>query len=170
MMKPAAFILFLVFCKALVYAQEPLYDKIFFENSPMSKSFFYSEAKYTSPSWVNNVSGKLPVSDSIFFTPGNALCLNYVSLPKGKWQVNLLTRSVRGQEFITPATILVFRFYVTSATMASQKASWEAVSAPAPLCSCLCLSPFALPGPRGTSSDRRCVMPRSCSSSLPYGL
>ena len=120
MMKPAAFILFLVFCKALVYAQEPLYDRIFFENSPMSKSFFYSEAKYTSPSWVKNVSGKLPVSDSIFFTPGNALCLNYVSLPNGKWQVNLLTRSVRGQEFITPATTLVFRFYVTSATMASQ--------------------------------------------------
>lgn len=35
-------------------SQEPLYDKVFFANSLMDESYFYSEAVYTSPSWIKN--------------------------------------------------------------------------------------------------------------------
>lgn len=97
-------------------AQEPRYDRVFFDNSAMSKSFFYSEAVYTSPSWIKNVSGKLLVSDSIYFTPGNALQLQYVSRPNGKWQASLLYKSIRGQDHFSSATNLVFRLFVSSAT------------------------------------------------------
>jgi exo beta-1,2-glucooligosaccharide sophorohydrolase (non-reducing end) len=106
----------LFFYSALGMAQEPLYDRIFFENSPMAKSFFYSKTEYTSPSWVQNVSGKLPVSDSIFFTPGNALQLNYKSAMKGMWAVNIQFKEIRGQDNFSPATNLVFHLFVNSAT------------------------------------------------------
>ncbi|MBL7697375.1 MAG: hypothetical protein JNK79_04435 [Chitinophagaceae bacterium] len=101
-------------------AQEPPYDKQFFENSQMRGSYFYTAASYKSPSWIKNVSGKLPVSDSIFFTPSNALHLQYVSHEKGSWQARLLFRETRGQDFFTPATKLVFRLYIASSTLAKE--------------------------------------------------
>ena len=117
MIRRSGLIVFLSFLLLSGSAQEPLYDRIFFENSPMAQSYFYTEAKYKSPSWIKNVSGKLPVSDSIFFTPANALHLQYVSNQKGAWQARLLYRVTRGQDFFTPATKLVFRLYISSATL-----------------------------------------------------
>lgn len=104
--------LFVAFCMA----QEPLYNRVFFENSPMSKSFYYTKTEYTAPSWVQNVSGKLPVSDSLFFTPGNALQLNYRSGEKGKWSATIQFKEIRGQDNFSPAVYLVFHLFVNSAT------------------------------------------------------
>ena len=103
-----------------VFTQEPLYDRIFFENSPMKGSYFYSKTSYSNDSWVKNVSGKLPVSDSIFFTPGNSLLLNYVSTPNGKWQAQLLYKSIRGQDFFSSPSHLTLRMYVNSQTSAAE--------------------------------------------------
>lgn len=99
-----------------ISAQEPLYDKIFFSNSRMERSWFYSEAIYTAPSWIKNVQHKLPVNDSLFFTPGNSLELNYVSASKGEWQAKLIFHPSRGMDFFTPATSLVMRLMVRSET------------------------------------------------------
>ena len=96
--------LFVAFCMA----QEPLYNRVFFENSPMSKSFYYTKTEYTAPSWVQNVSGKLPVSDSLFFTPGNALQLNYRSGEKGKWSATIQFKEIRGQDNFSPAVTSYF--------------------------------------------------------------
>jgi len=101
-------------------AQEPLYDKIFFANSPMQESYYYSEVSYSGNSWVKNVSNRLPVNDSVFFTPGNSLEINYVSSPDGNWQAKLFYRPVRGQDFFGKATHLFMRLFVSSQTETKQ--------------------------------------------------
>ena len=119
-MKCSLLVAITVIHAAWVSAQEPLYERVFFENSAMAKSYFYSKASYTAPSWVNNVSGKLPVNDSIFFTPGNALELSYVSRATGKWEATLQYKSIRGQDYFSPASHLVLRLFVSSATTVDQ--------------------------------------------------
>ena len=101
-------------------AQEPPYDKQFFTNSNMKGNYFYSEATYSTPSWIKNARQKLPVNDTVFFTPGNSLELNYVSADKGKWEAKLLARPKRGVDFFTAATKLVMRLYVQSETAANE--------------------------------------------------
>jgi hypothetical protein len=101
-------------------AQEPLYDKIFFANSIMMDSYFYSEADYTSPSWIKNVTHHLPVSNTVFFTPSSSLELNYVSANQGKWEAQILYRPMRGMDHFTAATKLVMRLYVQSVTAANE--------------------------------------------------
>jgi exo beta-1,2-glucooligosaccharide sophorohydrolase (non-reducing end) len=108
----------LKFCTA--EAQEPLYDKIFFANSRMDKSYFYSETSYKNPSWIKNVQKKLPVNDSLFFTPGNSLELNYISGKDGEWQAKIIFHPSRGMDFFTPATSLVMRLMVRSSTQLSE--------------------------------------------------
>lgn len=98
----------------VTYTQEPLYDKVFFANSLMEESYFYSEATYTTPSWIKNVNHKLPVNSEQFYTPGNALELNYISADKGRWEAKILYRRPRGVDFFTPATRLSFRLMVRS--------------------------------------------------------
>ncbi len=91
---------------ANVQATESLYDYIFFENSLMKDSYFYSDARYTSPSWIKNAAHHLPVCNSVFFSPGNALELTYISTPGGNWYSEILYCPVRGNDFFhSPATL-----------------------------------------------------------------
>ena len=106
----------LIIYGALALSQEPEYNRIFFENSPMAKSFFYTKTVYRSPSWIRNVAGKLPVSDSIFFTPPNALQLNYISGAQGTWSANIQFKDIRGQDNFSEAVNLTFHLYVNSET------------------------------------------------------
>lgn len=103
-----------------LYAQEVPYSYVFFDNSIMSKNYYYSEAVYTSPSWIKNSNNKLPVNDSVFFTPGNSLELTYVSAAKGNWQAKILYHPVRGRDIFKPASNLIFRLYVKSNTNEAQ--------------------------------------------------
>jgi hypothetical protein len=119
-MKSCWLILVLVGSFYFADAQEPKYDRIFFENSPMQGRFFYSSAQYTAPSWIQNISGKLPVTDSIVFTPGNALRLHYVSRAGGKWEASLLYKNVRGQDHLSVARHLVFKMFVYSPTVVDE--------------------------------------------------
>lgn len=80
-------------------ATERPYDYIFFENSLMKGNYFYSEARYTSPSWVKQARHRLPVTQSVSFTPGNALELTYVSAPGSDWYAEIQYSPVRGNDF-----------------------------------------------------------------------
>lgn len=80
-------------------AAERPYDYIFFENSLMKGGYFYSEVKYTSPSWVENSRRRLPVADAVSHTPGNALRLTYRSAPGGDWSGEIQYAPVRGNDF-----------------------------------------------------------------------
>ena len=99
-------------CLALtltVQAQDKPYDRIFFENSRMSGPYFYSKTEYSGNSWVLNTRNRLPVNDTIFFTPGNSLQLKYHSAPQGKWRASIQYPEWRGKDNFKQSFTLEFR-------------------------------------------------------------
>lgn len=96
--------------------QEPAYDHVFFDNSLMSGGYFYSRGEYKSPSYIQTVKGKLPVSDKEYFTAKNSLCLNYVSQSAGSWSAVIIYNDWRGKDFIKDGLSLDFRLLITSNT------------------------------------------------------
>lgn len=114
-----SFLLILPFLLTLIsqtaFLQEPSHDKVFFANSPMTGSYFYSEVEYTSPSWIKNISGKLPVS-SKNFTPPHSLEIQYSSAENGTWQARIIYNSIRGIDNFKPASHFVFWLLIASET------------------------------------------------------
>lgn len=80
----------------------------------MSGNYFYSAVTYKSPSYVSNLNKKIQVSDSVFFTPGNALYLKYTNGAGGKWTAAIYHHEVRGQDHIKKARALRFNFFTNS--------------------------------------------------------
>lgn len=95
---PAAGLPLASLASGLQAAEQP-YDYIFFENSLMKGDYFYSEAHYTSPSWIKHARQRLPVNESVSYTPGNALELTYVSATGGDWYSEIQYCPVRGNDF-----------------------------------------------------------------------
>lgn len=95
------------------YAQEIDYNHVFFDNSLMEESWFYSETSYTSPSHILNIQGRLPIETEQAFTPGNSLQLNYRSAPEGKWMVNFECPAWRGKDFLKKGDLLSFWLYIS---------------------------------------------------------
>lgn len=98
------------------HAQETEYNHVFFDNSLMEESWFYSETSYTSPSHILNIQNRLPVEREMSFTPGNSLQLNYHSAPGGNWMVNLKYPDWRGKDFLKKGDLLSFWIYVSNGT------------------------------------------------------
>ena len=98
-----------------VLSQEPLYDASIFTNSRMNGNYFYSKATWQSPSWIRNLKGKLPVNESVFFTPGNSLHLQFVNGENGKWSATIFRQQIRGQDNVKDGKWLSFRFLISSA-------------------------------------------------------
>lgn len=65
------------------------YPEVIFDNSLVSGVYARSNVDYSGNSWVENLNKHLLVSDTLFFTPGNALSLQYKSGNHGQWQVDL---------------------------------------------------------------------------------
>jgi hypothetical protein len=97
----------------VVCAQSNPVQKVFFANSPMPGTYFYSEAVYNAPSWIKNSGGRLTVCNQNF-TPGNALDLTYTSSAGGAWQAAVLYRALRGIDHFEKATHLSFWLYSES--------------------------------------------------------
>ena len=106
----------IILSPVMIYAQEKPYDRIIFDNSLMTKSWYYSAVNYDSPSYVLNVKGKLPVENQESFTPGNSLHLNYTSSSSGSWIVELNYPKWRGKDFFKEADVLSFWIYVAKKT------------------------------------------------------
>ncbi len=115
-MKPLSIYIFSLIFPLFLNSQETTYDKIFFENSLMAESWYYSDVKYEAPAFVLNIEGKLPVHDENAFTPGNSLLLNYTSSPQANWEVDLVFPEWRGKDFFKPADQLSIWLYVKSNT------------------------------------------------------
>ena len=109
-----------LFMPAICHSQEKWPNKVFFANSPMSESYFYTQANYTAPGWIKNVKQKLPVTTQHFFSPGNALELNYVSAANGNWQANILYHSIRGLDNFQTANVLTFHLFINTKSTAAQ--------------------------------------------------
>jgi len=107
----------LLFCLSITLsstAQEYEYTNSFFINSAMSGNYFFSKATSANGSYLKNVNGRLPVSEVIFHTPGNALELKYKNSAGGKWQATIFRQEKRGMDHFRKADILSFWILFTS--------------------------------------------------------
>ena len=78
-----------------------------------------SSAGFTGESWIYHINGHLPVSDSLYFTPGNALLLRYHSAAKGSWKTEI--RFAAGRSYLAKQDeILSLKLFVRSKTLPSE--------------------------------------------------
>ena len=92
-------------------ANEYQYDYLFFDNSLMDDSYYYSKTDYTTPSWIKNLQGRLPVSGR-FFSPGNSLELTYTSSGEGEWYSEVQHHPVRGINSFRTPDVLSLQLFV----------------------------------------------------------
>src|SRR5690606_10047919 len=111
-----SFLVSLIFAGA-VHADT--YPGVVFENSILKGNYMYSDVYHDEHSWVENAAGKLPVSDSIFFTPGNSLSLRYLSAENGNWHTEIVFPEAADSYFADAADVLTFKLYVVSNTEGS---------------------------------------------------
>jgi len=109
-------LLLLFFLKGILSVTADTYPEVLFENSILDGNYAYSRIDYNAGSWVENVDGRLPVSDTVFFTPGNALSLKYKSATTGTWRVQI--NYPPGSRCYQSKTghILTFKLFVASDT------------------------------------------------------
>ncbi|MGZ8558120.1 MAG: glucoamylase family protein, partial [Chitinophagaceae bacterium] len=105
------FLLYGFFFMATANAREPLYDYIFFNNSRMEGNYFFSYTNVVGPSYIKNENKKLPVSETTFHTPGNALQLAYQNHGKGLWEAIVYKQQFRGQDHFKKANYFSFWIY-----------------------------------------------------------
>lgn len=65
------------------------YPEVWFENSNLPVRYSNSHVTYQGNSWIKNRQYQLPVSDSVFFTPNNALEIHYTSGEIGNWTADI---------------------------------------------------------------------------------
>lgn len=88
-MKYALLLLNLFFFLNLSITNGQTYPEVWFESSRLSGGYSESGVHYSGESWIKNLKGQLPTSDSIFFTPKNSLEINFVSAKNGYWEANI---------------------------------------------------------------------------------
>ncbi|ERJ59781.1 glucoamylase family protein [Sphingobacterium paucimobilis] len=105
-------VFFFIFCSVKVYADT--YPEVVFDNSLVKGSYAKSRVQYAGASWVENVNGHLLVSDTLFFTPGNALSLRYLSNEQGHWDVSLRYSRQKYHYRFSNKDFLSIRIYIKS--------------------------------------------------------
>lgn len=98
-----------VFIYSLAVADD--YPEVLFGNSAMRGNYGYSLVSYSGYSWVENVKGQLPLSDSVAFTPGNALSLKYTSSIRGHWEMTIFYPDNRSYMLPSADGVLSFRVF-----------------------------------------------------------
>jgi hypothetical protein len=74
-------------------AQDDYLNHLVFTNSPTPENDFYTGARSVSPSSLESSDGRLPVETRTFFTPPNALRLQWRSVEGGSWDAEIRTVS-----------------------------------------------------------------------------
>jgi exo beta-1,2-glucooligosaccharide sophorohydrolase (non-reducing end) len=72
-----------------LHADSNYYRHVFFDNSLTAGNYFYSQGQVSPPSELALENGKLPVETAIFFTPPNALRLQWLSNSGGGWEATV---------------------------------------------------------------------------------
>lgn len=125
---------FLVFLSTFLFyptfANAQTYSEVWFENSTLPVRYSNSQVSYSGNSWIKNIKRQLPVSDSIFFTPKNALELNYISSKGGEWEANILYPRASAFQLDQDYT-LNFKLYIQSETSLGELPAIEIISYPA---------------------------------------
>ncbi|MGH9829016.1 MAG: glucoamylase family protein, partial [Blastocatellia bacterium] len=99
----------LMFCfVTLVHADAEYYRRVFFDSSLTADSYFYSSGKASAPSQLKLLNGKLPVETRTFFSPPNALRLEWNSQPGGGWVAAIDVVKFRNREILFQGDTLSF--------------------------------------------------------------
>ncbi len=96
----ATWLLWLLMLAAVpCYAVTPTdyYNHIVFDNSITPDYYYYSSGRSVFPSTVQLLSGALPVDKKNFFTPPNALRLQWHSAAGGSWETEVRVVSMRNR-------------------------------------------------------------------------
>lgn len=102
------FILLLI--KHFTYAQN--HARTLFENGILPGNYGYSLVTYSGYSWIENVNGRMPLIDTLSFTPPNALSLKYTSSLHGNWET-YINFPEQGHYLLTPSDeVLSLRTYL----------------------------------------------------------
>jgi exo beta-1,2-glucooligosaccharide sophorohydrolase (non-reducing end) len=95
-----AFVVTILFAlaTAATTADTLYYHHIFFDNSLEHDAYFYSSGNASAPSTLNLIHGKLPVENKFFYTPPNALRLEWTSVRNGAWDATIDVMRFRDRE------------------------------------------------------------------------
>lgn len=110
-MKNIYILLLHLFCVPIA-ALADTYPEVVFDNSLVKGSYAKSIVSYEGNSWVENVNNHLLVSDTLFFTPGNALSLKYISEDEGDWKTEIRYSRQKFHYRFKDSDFLSFRIYV----------------------------------------------------------
>lgn len=108
------YLLFTLFVLSAGIVQANTYPEVIFDNSNIPGSYAKSHVHYEGNSWVQNLNNNLLVSDSVFFTPGNALSLRYTSGYDGDWSARLFYSKQKFNYNISKGYVLSLKVYVQS--------------------------------------------------------
>jgi exo beta-1,2-glucooligosaccharide sophorohydrolase (non-reducing end) len=87
------------------------YHHFLFDNSLEPDAYYYSDGRASSPSTLELVHKKLPVSRDVFFSPPNALRLKWRSAPDGGWEAGIRVIDFRNREIKFRGDTLYFWCY-----------------------------------------------------------
>ncbi|MFD1165257.1 glucoamylase family protein [Sphingobacterium daejeonense] len=105
---------FILLCCFVKFAKSESYPEVVFDNSLVKGSYARSIVNYSGDSWVENVQRNLLVSDTLFFTPGNALSLKYISSENGDWDVMIKYSRQKFHYRVSNNDILSLKIFVGS--------------------------------------------------------
>jgi len=114
MLQQKLLVIFLLI-SAACSAQEYEYNLSFFRNSPVPGSFFYSATKSSGNAMIENINKRLPVSNKVFHSAGNALKFRYKNAANGKWEATISHNAIRGQDHFKKAAFFSCWVYVETA-------------------------------------------------------
>jgi hypothetical protein len=89
---------FLAAATTATIADTLYYHHVFFDNSLEHDAYFYSSGNPSGPSTLKLVHGKLPVETKFFYTPPNALRLEWISSRSGGWDARIDVMRFRDRE------------------------------------------------------------------------
>jgi exo beta-1,2-glucooligosaccharide sophorohydrolase (non-reducing end) len=107
-------IIYLLLLSTISFSQEREYDFIIFSNSRMPGNYFFSRVSKVGYTSITNKKEKLPISETVFFTPGNSLKFEYRNGHNGAWNAAVFRPYIRGQDHFKKWDALSFHIYVAS--------------------------------------------------------
>jgi hypothetical protein len=106
-----ALVILLTAASAITTADTLYYHHTFFDNSLERDAYFYSSGNTSAPSTLTLIHGKLPVETKFFYTPPNALRLEWTSTPNGGWDARIDVMRFRNREITFIGSNLFFWCY-----------------------------------------------------------
>lgn len=78
--------------------EETVYETVYFRNGRTDGYLYHSNVRQEGASTVENVKGKIPLSEEESYSPDNSLRLSYFSAEEGNWEAEVQYEQLRGQE------------------------------------------------------------------------